>query len=151
MFIAEGRKPLGFCFYGGVMGLRWNRAQTEIYSLIQDGASNKDLKAKGHKKSLVDKVKAAMSKGDVPQKLPSELKQPTAGKPLFSATLKATSVTLDPMVAVRYDSVRHALELGDEYTFQQFLDESTDIIAELVGAVPPGFVKEEEIKEVTAV
>ena len=132
------------------MGLRWNRAQTEIYSLIQDGASNKDLKAKGHKKSLVDKVKAAMSKGDAPQKPPSEPKQPQPGKALFSATLKTTSVTLDPMVAVRYDSVRYALELGDEYTFQQFIDESTDIITELVGAVPPGFVIEEE-KEAVAV
>jgi len=56
-------------------------------------------------------------------------------------------VTLDPMVAVRYDSVRHALKLGDEYTFQQFIDESTDIITELVGAVPPGFVKEEQPDE----
>jgi len=132
------------------MGLRWNKAQADIYELIQGGASNKDLKAKGYKKSLVDKVRAAMSKGDTPQKPPSEKKEPPSGEPLFSATLKTTKVTLDPMVAVRYDSVRHALELGDEYTFQQFIDEATDIIAELVGAVPPGFVKEEE-KEVTAV
>lgn len=132
------------------MGLRWNKAQTEIYDLIQGGAKSRDLKEKGYKKSLVDKVRAAMSKGDTPQKPPGEPKQPTAGKPLFSATLKTTSVALDPIVAVRYDSVRHALELGDEYTFQQFIDESTDIVAELVGAVPPGFVKEEE-KEVAAV
>ncbi|GAI65813.1 unnamed protein product [marine sediment metagenome] len=128
------------------MALRWNKAQTEIYGLIQDGASNKDLKAKGYKKSLVDKVKAAISKDDVPQKLPSEPKTPSAGEPLFSATLKTKKVTLEPIVAVRYDSVRHALELGNDYTLEQFIDESTDIITELVGAVPPGFVKEEPEK-----
>lgn len=129
------------------MALRWNKAQTEIYGLIQDGASNKDLKAKGYKKSLVDKVKAALSKGDVPQKPPSEPKTPAAGEPLFSATLKTKKVTLEPIVAVRYDSVRHALELGNDYTLEQFIDESTDIITELVGAVPPGFVKEEQPEE----
>ncbi|GAI74255.1 unnamed protein product, partial [marine sediment metagenome] len=31
------------------------------------------------------------------------------------------------------------------------IDESTDIITELVGAVPPGFVREEKIEEVAAV
>ncbi|MBA7473498.1 hypothetical protein ES708_09716 [subsurface metagenome] len=129
------------------MGLRWNKAQNEIYSLIQDGISNKDLKAKGYKKSLVDKVKAAISKGDTPQKPPSEPKTPAAGEPLFSATLKTKKVTLEPIVAVRYDSVRHALELGNDYTLEQFIDESTDIITELVGAVPPGFVKEEQPEE----
>ena len=84
-----------------------------------------------------------MSKEDAPPKAREEKKEPPSGEPLFSATLKTTKVTLDPIVAVRYDSVRHALELGDEYTLQQFIDESTDIIAELVGAVPPGFVREE--------
>lgn len=132
------------------MGLRWNNAQTEIYGLIQEGASNKDLKARGYKKSLVDKVKAAMSKGDAPQKPPSETKEPQGGEPLYSATLKTKKVTLDPIVAVRYDSVRHALGLANNYTLEQFLDESTDIIVELVGAVPPGFVKEEQ-KEALAV
>ncbi|MBA7595609.1 hypothetical protein ES703_02573 [subsurface metagenome] len=129
------------------MGLRWNKAQTEIYGLIQDGATNKDLKAKGYKKSLVDKVKAAISKDDVPQKPPSEPKTPPGGKPLFSATFKTKTVTLEPIVAVRYDSVRHALELGNDYTLEQFIDESTDIITELVGGVPPGFVKEEQPEE----
>jgi len=133
------------------MGLRWNKAQTEIYGLIQDGATNKDLKAKGYKKSLVDKVKAAISKEDTPQKPPSEPKTPPAGEPLFSATLKTKKVTLEPIVAVRYDSVRHALELGNDYTLEQFIDESTDIITELVGAVPPGFVKEEEKEKEVAV
>lgn len=132
------------------MGLRWNKAQTEIYGLIQDGATNKDLKAKGYKKSLVDKVKAAISKEDTPQKPPSEPKTPQPGEPLFSATLKTKKVTLEPIVAVRYDSVRHALELGNDYTLEQFIDESTDIITELVGAVPPGFVKEEQPEETKA-
>lgn len=126
------------------MGLRWNKAQTEIYGLIQGGASNRDLKEKGYKKSLVDKVRAAMSKGDTPQKPPDEEKQPAPGKSLFSATLKTKTVTLEPIVAVRYDSVRHALGLGNDYTLEQFLDESTDIITELVGAVPPGFVRGEQ-------
>ena len=125
-------------------GLRWNKEQVAIYELIQGGAKNKDLKAQGYSLTLARKVRTAVNKGDAPQKPPSEPKQPPPGKPLFSATLKTTSVALDPIVAVRYDSVRHALELGDEYTFQQFIDESTDIIAELVGAVPPGFVKEEQ-------
>jgi len=132
------------------MRLRWNKAQTEIYNLLQAGAKSKDLKEKGYKKSLVDKVRAAMSKGDAPMKAPGGEKEPAPGKPLYSATLKTATVTLDPIVAVRYDSVRHALELGDEYTLQQFIDESTDIITELVGAVPPGFVKEEKIGEVAA-
>ncbi|GAI38496.1 unnamed protein product, partial [marine sediment metagenome] len=70
--------------------------------------------------------------------------EPPSGEPLFSATLKTKKVTLEPIVAVRYDSVRHALELGNDYTLEQFIDESTDIITELVGAVPPGFVKEEQ-------
>ncbi len=133
------------------MGLRWNEAQIEIYDLTQAGAKNRDLKEKGYKKSLVDKVRAAMTKGDAPRQPLGGEKEPPPGKPLFSATLKTTTVTLDPIVAVRYDSVRHALELGNEYTFQQFIDESTDIITELVGAVPPGFVKEGKIEEVAAV
>ncbi|GAI68464.1 unnamed protein product, partial [marine sediment metagenome] len=98
---------------------------------------------------MIKKVKKAINKGDIPGKPPEEKKESLPGEPLFSATLKTTKVTLDPIVAVRYDSVRQALELGDEYTLQQFIDESTDIIAELVGAVPPGFVREEETEEVT--
>ncbi|GAI93798.1 unnamed protein product, partial [marine sediment metagenome] len=119
------------------MALRWNPEQVAIYELIQSGAKTKDLKEKGYKKSLVDKVRAARSKGDAPPKAPSGEKEPPPGKPLYSATLKTTTVTLDPIVAVRYDSVRHALELGDDYKLEQFIDESTDIISELVGAVPP--------------
>ena len=133
------------------MGLRWNSTQTEIYELISAGVPNKEIRTKGYNSEMIKKVKKAINKGDIPNKPPEIKKEPPPGKPLFSATLKTTSVTLDPMVAVRYDSVRHALGLGDEYTFQQFIDESTDIITELVGAVPPGFVKEEQIKEVTAV
>ena len=126
------------------MGLRWNKEQTEIYDMLLAGLPNREIRAKGYSSELIKKVKKAINKGDTPQKPPDEKKEPPPGKPLFSATLKTTSVTLDPIVAVRYDSVRHALELGDEYTFQQFIDESTDIIAELVGAVPPGFIKEEQ-------
>ena len=133
------------------MGLRWNAEQVAIYELIQSGAKNRDLKAQGYKLPMTKKVRLAISKGDAPQKPPSELKESPSGESLFSATLKTTKVTLDPIVAVRYDSVRHALGLGNEYTFQQFIDESTDIITELVGAVPPGFVREEETKEVAAV
>ncbi|MBA7471064.1 hypothetical protein ES707_06358 [subsurface metagenome] len=124
------------------MALRWNKVQTDIYDLIQAGATTKDMKGKGYKKSLVDKVRAAMSKGAAPKV--GEKKEPTPGDSLYSATLKTTKVTLDPIVAVRYDSVRHALGWGDDYTLEQFLDEATDIVAELVGAVPPGFVKEEQ-------
>ncbi len=136
------------------MVLRWNAEQVAIYNLIQGGAKNKDLKSQGYKLPLIKKVRSAMSKGgtpNAPQKPPSEPKETPPGEPLFSATLKTTRVTLDPIVAVRYDSVRQALGLSDEYTFQQFLDESTDIITELVGAVPPGFVREEEPKEVVVV
>ncbi|MBA7506189.1 hypothetical protein ES706_04870 [subsurface metagenome] len=132
------------------MALRWTAEQVAIYELIQSGAKNRDLKAQGHKLPMVKKVRLAMGKGDTPQKPPSELKGPPSGEPLYSATLKTKKVTLEPIVAVRYDSVRHALGLGDDYTLEQFLDESTDIITELVGAVPPGFVKGEE-KEVAAV
>ena len=131
------------------MALRWNQTQKDIYELISAGVPKREIKARGYNDEMTKKVKKAINKGDIPGKPSETKKEPPPGKPLFSATLKTTSVTLDPMVAVRYDSVRHALELGDEYTFQQFIDEATDIIAELVGAVPPGFVKEEE-KEVTA-
>ena len=133
------------------MSLRWNKEQCAIYDLIQAGAKNKDLKAQGYRLDLVRKVRTAVNKGDVPQKPPSEKKEPPSGEPLYSATLKTTKVTLDPIVAVRYDSVRHALELGKEFTLEQFIDESTDIIAELVGAVPPGFAREGKTEEVTAV
>jgi len=128
-------------------GLRWNKEQVAIYELIQRGVKNKDLKAQGYSLTLVRKVRTAVNKGDTQQQPPSEPKEPPPGEPLFSATLKTTKVTLDPIVAVRYDSGRHALGLGNDYTLQQFLDESTDIITELVGAVPPGFVREEEPKE----
>ncbi|GAI89465.1 unnamed protein product, partial [marine sediment metagenome] len=94
-------------------------------------------------------ISSAMSKGgtpNAPQKPPSEPKTPPGGVPLFTATLKTKPMTLEPMVAVRYDSVRHALGWGNDYSLEQFLDEATDIVAELVGAVPPGFVKEEQPK-----
>jgi len=125
------------------MALRWNAEQVAIYNLIQSGVKNRDLKAQGHKLPMVKKVRLAISKGDTPQKPPSEPKEPPSGEALFSATLKTKKVTLEPIVAVRYDSVRHALGWGDEYTLEQFLDQSTEIITELVGAVPPGFVREE--------
>jgi len=128
------------------MGLRWNREQTDIYNLIQNGVTNKDFRTRGYKGSLVRKVKAAIDKGDTPQKSPGEVKEPPSGEALFSATLKTKKVTLDPIIAVRHDSVRKALAWGDEYTLEQFLDQSTEIITELVGAVPPGFVRE-EVKE----
>ena len=130
------------------MALRWNAEQVAIYELIQAGVKNKDLKAQGYRLNVVRKVRTAVNRGDTPPKALGGEKESPPGKPLYSATLKTTTVTLDPIVAVRYDSVRHALELGDEYTLQQFIDESTDIIAELVGAVPPGFVREEETEEV---
>jgi len=41
--------------------------------------------------------------------------------------------------------------LGNDYTLEQFIDESTDIVTELVGAVPPGFVKEETKEKEVAV
>jgi len=125
-------------------GLRWNTEQVAIHGMLRDGLPNKEIRAKGYSSELIKKVKKAINKGDAPQKPPDEKKQPQPGKPLFSATLKTTSVALDPIVAVRYDSVRHALDLGNDYTLEQFLDEATDIISELVGAVPPGFVKEEQ-------
>ncbi|GAI91497.1 unnamed protein product, partial [marine sediment metagenome] len=70
------------------MGLRWNKEQTDIYNLIQDGVTNKDLGARGYKGSLARKVRAAIDKGDAPQKPLDEKKEPPAGEPLFSATLK---------------------------------------------------------------
>jgi len=127
--------------------LKWNEEQRAIYELIQGGATYKQLKEKGYKKPLVDKVKAAVSKGDVPHKQPEKERASPAGEPLFSATLRTHKVTLDPIVAVRYDSVRHALGWGDDYTIENFIDEATDIVADLVGAVPPGFTMEEEPEE----
>jgi len=132
---------------GDIM-LNWNQEQTEIYELIQGGATYRQLKERGYKKPLVDKVKAAVSKGDVPHKQPENEKKPPAGEPLLSTTFKTQKVTLDPIVAVRYDSVRHALGWGDDYTLENFIDEATDIVAnDLVGAVPPGFTREEEVEK----
>ena len=127
--------------------LNWNQEQTEIYELIQGGATYRQLKERGYKKPLVDKVKAAVNKGDVPHKQPENEKKPPAGEPLLSTTFKTQKVTLNPIVAVRYDSVRHALGWGDDYTLENFIDEATDIVAELVGAVPPGFTRDEEPEE----
>lgn len=124
------------------MGLRWNKGQTEIYNLLQDGLSNRDVVAKGYGWELVKKVRKAMNKGDVPGQ-PSQHKRGTIpGQLLLSVTLKTTEVTLDPIVAIRYDAVRYALGWGDDYTLSQFIDEATDIVAEIVGAVPPGFTRE---------
>lgn len=127
--------------------LNWNQEQIEIYELLQGGATYRQLKEKGYKKPLVDKVKAAVSKGDVPHKQPEKEKKSPAGEPLLSTTFKTQKVTLDPIVAVRYDSVRHALGWGDDYTLEKFIDEATDIVAELVGAVPPGFTRVEPVEE----
>ena len=133
------------------MALRWNQTQKEIYELISADVPTKEIKAKGYNSEMIKKVKKAINKGDIPNKPPETKKEPPPGAPLFSATLKTKPMTLDPMVAVRYDSVRHALGLGDDYTLEQFLDESTDIITGLVGAMPPGFVREEKPKEVALV
>jgi len=133
------------------MALRWNQTQKDIYELISAGVPKREIKAKGYNEEMIKKVKKAINKGDIPGKAPETEKEPPPGDPLFSATLKTTRVTLDPMVAVRYDSVRHALGLGNDYTLEQFIDESTDIITELVGAVPPGFVREEKTEEATTV
>jgi len=38
------------------MGLHWNAGHVAVYNLIQGGAANKELKAKGYKKSLIDMV-----------------------------------------------------------------------------------------------
>jgi len=133
------------------MGLQWNRDQVDVYKLLQEGATYQDLKAKGYKKSFIDKVKAALSKGDVPLKATEKPEKESApGEPLFSATLKVKKMSLNPMIAVRYDSVRHALGFDDGYTLEQFLDESTDLVNGLVGAVPPGFTKEGQSEEPVA-
>ncbi|MBA7634325.1 hypothetical protein ES703_41909 [subsurface metagenome] len=130
------------------MGLRWNETQKGIYELISAGVPKREIKAKGYNEEMIKKVKKAINRGDIPGKSPETKIEHPPGEPLFSATLKTKKVTLEPIVAVRFDSVRHALELGNDYTLEQFIDESTDIITELVGAVPPGFVREEKTEEV---
>jgi len=130
------------------MTLRWNQLQKEIYDFMEAGLPNVEIKAKGYNKWMIKKVRTAVNNDDTPRKPPPKEKETLTGKPLYSATLKTKIVSLDPIVAVRYDSIRHALGLGDDYTLEQFLDESTELVTELVGAVPPGFVKEEEKEEV---
>ena len=49
------------------MALRWNRGQTEIYDLIQAGASSRDIEEKGYTWDLIKKVKKAINKGDAPK------------------------------------------------------------------------------------
>ena len=124
------------------MGLRWNKGQTEIYNLLRDGLSNRDVAAKGYSWELVKKVKKAMNKGDAPGQLSQHDRETTPGQPLLSATIKTTRITLDPIVAVRYDSMRHLMGVGDEYTLEQFIDEATELVTELAGAAPPGFTRE---------
>lgn len=128
------------------MKLRWTKPQKEIYQLISEGLPPREIKARGYKTELIRKVKKAISRGDIPGGIVApggEHLSKGAEAPLFSATFRTKNMTLNPMVAVRYDSVRDALGLGNDYTLEQFIDESTDILTELVGAVPPGFAKEE--------
>ena len=124
------------------MGLRWNKVQTEIYNLLRDGLSNRDMAARGYSVELVKKVKKAINKGDAPGKPSERDRESILGRPLYSATIKTTRITLNPMVAVRYDSLRDLLRLGDEYTLEQFIDEATELVTELAGAAPPGFTRE---------
>lgn len=134
------------------MALRWTKPQKEINQLITEGLPPREIKARGYKIELIRKVKKARAKGDIPGGIvppggehPSK---PGAEAPLFSATLKTKGMTLQPMVAVRYDSVRNALGFSDDYSLEQFIDDCTDLVTQLVGAVPPGFVKEEAKEEV---
>jgi len=110
--------------------------------MVTAGATTKEIKAKGYKPSLIKKVKQAIAQGDSPTASPR--KEASPGEPLFEATTKGERVSLDPIILVRYDSVRHALGWGKEdYSLGDFVDEATDIVTQLVGAIPPGFTKTE--------
>ena len=122
--------------------LKWNQRQKGIYDMLTAGATTKDIKAKGYKLSLIKKVKQAIAHGDNPTAAPR--KEVPPGEPLFEATTKGERVSLDPIIIMRYDSVRHALGWGKEdYSLGHFIDEATDIATQLVGAIPPGFTKTE--------
>ena len=56
IILNRGTEVSRFCFLGGAMGLHWNAGHLAVYNLIQGGAENKELKAKGYKKSLIDIV-----------------------------------------------------------------------------------------------
>jgi len=124
------------------MSLRWTKEQRDIYDMLASGGSMKEVKAKGYKLSLIKKVKQAIAHGDNPTAAPR--KEVPPGEPLFEATTKGERVSLDPIIIMRYDSVRHALGWGKEdYSLGHFIDEATDIVTQLVGAIPPGFTKTE--------
>ena len=126
------------------MGLKWTPKQRAIYDLLKAGKRQEAL-GKGFKRQSVRDVARSIEKGDKPPE-PTPKMSP-AGTPLFSATLKTKNMALQPMIAVRFDAVRNALGFGDDYTLEAFLDDSTDLVTRLVGAVPPGFVKEEAVEQ----
>jgi len=133
-----------------VVGLTWNKAQREIYDLLQQGMSASQIKTeKGHTIDLIKKVQKAIKRGDAPGTPQGKGKGTPAGTPIFKATTKALTEALEPIIIIRWDSVRYALgEDEDSYPLRKFIDEATDLAATLVGAVPPGFERtaDEETK-----
>lgn len=126
------------------MALRWTEKQRKIYAFLKTGKSQKEIVAEGFKRQTVRDVQRAVARGDTPETPPKTPKTAQPGEPLFEATTKGERVSLDPIVLVRYDSVRHALGWGKEdYSLGHFIDEATDIVTQLVGAIPPGFTKTE--------
>lgn len=129
------------------MGLTWNEKQREIYGLLSQGVSARDIhNEKGHTLDLIKKVQKAIKRGDSPSVgTHGDGKEPPVGTPIFKATTRALSESLDPIIIMRWDSVRYALNEDDKgYPLSQFIDEATDLAASLVGAVPPGFEREVE-------
>lgn len=136
------------------MALKWTEKQRGIYKLISEGRTEKEIIQAGYKRRTTRDVEKAVAKGDTPGTPvpPGAPKFAKPGEPLFEASTKGERVILEPIILMRYDSVRNALGWGkEEYPLNQFVDEATDIATELVGAVPPGFIKEEEPKDAVAV
>ena len=126
------------------MALTWNEKQREVYELLSQGVAVKDIHAqKGYTPDLIKKVQKAIKHGDSPPV--GGGKGAPAGAPLFKATTRTLSETLDPIIVLRWDSVRYALgEDNKNYPLSRFIDEATDLAVSLLGAVPPGFEREVE-------
>lgn len=134
------------------MGLTWNEKQRDAYALLSQGVAVKDIHAeKGYTIDLVKKIQKAIKHGDSPPVgTPGDGTETPAGIPIFKATTRALSESLDPIIIMRWDSVRYALNEDNKgYPLSRFIDEATDLAASLVGAVPPGF--EREVEEETKV
>jgi len=127
------------------MALKWTEKQCGIYALMKEGKNEREIIDAGYKRRTVRDVAVAVGKGDTPETPPKAPKTAPPGEPIFEASTKGVRETLDPIILMRYDAFRNIFGWDKgEYPLGQFIDEASDLVCQLAGAVPPGFIKVEE-------